>query len=302
MISNNKYLAYIALFLGIAVSISAYAQKTIVYDVATDTENKLVILFNTSLQLDSAPIFNKRKKALTDDEAFKTEYYHIDTRFITLFETDGSALLIDTGGNFFIQDIDSFEAKPKPLRINVDTIGAGKKNIIIEASSRDLENLKVFVIPYDKYYLSSGEPTVKTQLSFKLEEIIYGAKNKVPPRLLDLWHEKVSFVPANRKVLYNFSVVIPPSMANREGKKILMVYDLSNQVVAIFPDLNKEVNVLRRENIISKTYIYKLYFNDEEVKKGLIHFLSPEDEEKKRLESQEQETKPEPKTEEEKED
>lgn len=284
MSCSNKYQFYIGLLLGIVLSFSTKAQKTIVYDIATETESKLVFLFNTSLQLDSAPIFNKKKRALTADEAYQTEYYHNDSRFIPLFEADGSALLIDTGGYLFTRDNDNFEAKPKPLNINIDTLGAGKKNLIIEVSSRDLENLKIFVIPYTKYYLSSGDPNVKSQLSLKLEEIIYGAKNKVPPRLLDLWKEQVSFVPADRKVLYNFSVVLPPSMAHREGNKILMIYDLSHQVVAIFPDLNKTENILYRENIISKTYIYKLYFNEEEVKKGFIHFLSPEDEEKKRLE------------------
>lgn len=269
------------LLLSITITLNLKAQKTIVYDIATNTENKKVLLFNTSLQLDSAPIFTKSKRVLTEDEAYKTEFYHADTRFFTLFEADGSALLIDTGGGLFLQDIDNFDAKPKSIYLNIDTLGAGKKNIVIEVSNQDLENLKIFVTPYTQYYLSSGEPKVKTQIALKLEEIIYGAKNKVPPRLLDLWNEKVTFDPANRKVLYNFKVLLPPSMVQREGKRTLMVYDLSHQVVAIFPNLDKEINILTRDNIITKTYIYKLYFNDEEVKKGFLHFLSPEDEQKK---------------------
>lgn len=303
MTSIKKYKSYAAIVLSLLLCFTAQGQKTIVFDIATETENKLILLFNTSLQLDSTPIFNHKKRALTEDEAYKTEFYHSDTRFFTLFEADGSALLIDTGGNLFTQDIDNFEAKPKPLYINIDTLGSGKKNLILETSSKDLENLKIFVIPYTKYYLSNGDPKVQTQLSLKLEEIIYGAKNKVPPRLLDAWKEQVSFIPENRKILYNFSIILPPSMANRKGKKTLMVYDLANQVVAIFPHLDKTNNILLRENIITKTYIYKLYFNEEEVKKGFLHFLSPEDEKKKNeAENTPPHTAPETKEEEKKED
>lgn len=294
MNDKHKYQKYFTVVLIFLIHLSTNAQKSIVYDIATSIDNKQLLLFNTTFALDSALIKRKNGRALTVDEAYATEFYHSDIRFFTLFEADGSALLIDTGGNLFTQDIENFDAKPKALHINIDTLGIGKKNIIIEASSVDLENLKVFVIPYSKYIYKEGEPSARTQLSLKLEEIIYGAKNKVPPRLLDLWKEQVGFEPANRKVLYNFSVLLPASMANREGEKILMLYDLSNQVVAIFPDLDKTQNTLRRENIISKTYIYKLYFNDEEVKKGLIHFLSPEDEEKKRLESEKPAPKAEP--------
>ncbi len=258
------------------------AQKTIAFDIATSTDSKQILLFNTSLHLDSAPIYTTKKRKLSVDEAYASEYYHNEIQFFQLFEADGSALLIDTGGYLYLQDNENIEAKPKPLYINIDTLGLGRKNLIIETSSKDLENLKLFVIPYAKYTFKGGEPNVKSQLSLRLEEIIYGAKNKVPPRLLDLWNEQVKFIPENRKILYNFSIILPPSMVYRKGEKTLMVYDLANQVVAIFPNLDKDVNVLRRENIMTKTYIYKLYFNEEEVKKGFLHFLSPEDEQKKK--------------------
>lgn len=279
--TRKNIIYYLFIVLGMLQSTAVVAQNTIVYDIATDSESKQIFLFNTTLKSDSAPIFNKANKQLTEYDAYVSDNFHIDIRFFTLFEADGSALLIDTGGNFFTLDNENIEAKPKPLYINIDTLGAGKKNIVIETSSNDLENLKVFVIPYAKYRLAAGEPKVKTQMSFRIEEIIYGAKNKVPPRLLDIWKEEVSFVPENRKVLYNFSVILPQSMVNRSGERTLMVYDLANQVVAIYPHLNKKNNVLYRENIMTKTYIYKLYFNDEEVKKGFLHFLSPEDEQKK---------------------
>lgn len=296
-----KHINYpLLLLVSLLQCVALNAQRTISFDITTDYDSKQVLLFNTNLYADSAPLVNKAKRKLTEDEAFASEYSHSDMRFFTLFEADGSALLIDTGGYFYIIDNDNVNAKEKPLYINIDTIGAGKKNIIIEASSRDLVNLKIFVTPYANYRVSDAEPKVRTQLSLKLEEIIYGAKNKVPPRLLDMWNEQVSFTPTNRKILYNFSVILPSSMANREGKKTLMVYDLANQVVAIFPDLNKEINTLRRENIMTKTYIYKLYFNEEEVKKGFLHFLSPEDEQKKKeAENTHSPPEPEPETKEE---
>jgi len=280
---KHKYIYYIPLIvISLIHCVAINAQRTIIYDVATAFTSKQVLLFNTNLYADSTPLINKAGKKLTEDEAIASEYEHSEMRFFTLFEADGSALLIDTGGYFYSIDNDDINAKAKPLHINIDTIGAGKKNIIIETSSQDLVHLKIFVIPYVNYKLSGGNPKVKTQLSLKLEEVIYGAKNKVPPRLLDEWNEQVGFIPENRKILYSFSVIFPPSMANRKGKKTLMVYDLSRQVVAIFSNLDKPKNTLHRENIMSKTYIYKLYFNDEEVKSGLLHFLSPEDEGKRK--------------------
>lgn len=283
------------LVIGVLQSVAVQAQNTIAYDISTSTDYKRVFLFNTQLRADSAPIFNKAGRKLSEEEAFAMDNPHADYRFVTLFESDGSALLLDTGGNLFLQNVEDFEAKPKPLHINIDTLGVKTENVIIETSSNDLENLKLFVIPYSKYKVSNGEPAVKTQMSLRLEEIIYGAKGKVPPRLLDMWREQIKFIPENRKILYDFTLVLPESMVYREGTITMMIYDLSYQVVAIFPDLQKAVNVIRRDNILTNTYVYKIFFNEEEVKKGLIHFLSPEDE-KKKQEELNQQNKPKPET------
>lgn len=271
-----------------------HGQQTISYDITTATDFKKVFLFNTQLPADSAKLKNKAGRPLPDDNVYALEFSHIiNTEFI-LFEADGSALIIDTGGNFLMRNLENFDAKPIPLHINIDTLGLGRKNLIIECSNRDLENLVVYAVPYSKYRLANAEPAVNTKLSFRLEEIIYGAKGKIPPRLIDLWREQIKFDPENRKILYDFKVILPKDMLKR-GTVSLMIYDLTYQVVAIFPELKKPINTIKRDNIITNTYVYKIFINgDEEVKKGLIHFLSPEDEEKKQKALEEQQTPPAP--------
>jgi hypothetical protein len=260
---------------------SAFAQKTIAFDISTQNDNKRVFLFNTRLKTDSVHLKNKAGKNLPADNVFPADYPHKYAPEIILFEADGSVLFIDTGGNFYMRDVENIDAKPISLKINIDTLGLGKKNLVIECSNRDLENLEVFVVPFDKYRVASAMPQVTTKLSFRLEEIIYGAKGKTPPRLLDLWKDQIQFNPEDRKILYDFQLILPIDMVKR-GKTTLIIYDLSYQVVAIYPDLTKTVNVITRDNIISATYVYKIFMNGkEEVKKGLIHYLSPEDEQKK---------------------
>jgi hypothetical protein len=260
---------------------SAFAQQTIAFDISTQNDNKRVFLFNTRQQVDSVHLKNKAGKNLPADNVFPADYPHKYAPEIILFEADGSVLYIDTGGNFYMRDVENFEAKPISLKINIDTLGLGKKNLMIECSNRDLENLEVFVVPFDKYRVASTTPQVTTKINFRLEEIIYGAKGKTPPRLLDLWKEQIQFNPADRKILYDYQLILPFDMVKR-GKVTLIVYDLSYQVVAIYPDMTKTVNTITRDNIISATYVYKIFMNGkEEVKKGLIHYLSPEDEQKK---------------------
>ncbi len=280
--------------IGIILCIRLHGQQTISYDITTATDYKKVFLFNTLLASDSAKLKNKAGRTLPDENVYALEFSHIiNTEFI-LFETNGSALVIDTGGNFFMRNLENFDAKPIPLHINIDTLGLGIENLIIECSNRDLENLVVYVVPYSKYRLANTEPAVNTKLSFRLEEIIYGAKGKVPPRLIDLWREQIKFDPENRKVLYDFKVIVPKDMLKR-GTVSLMIYDLSYQVVAIFPELKNPINTITRDNIITNTYVYKIFINgDEEVKKGLIHFLSPEDEEKKQKALEELQNPPTP--------
>lgn len=285
---------FLLVLVGIILCTRLHGQQTIAYDVTTATDYKKVFLFNTLLATDSAKLKNKAGRPLSDDNVYALEFSHIiNTEFI-LFETDGSALVIDTGGNFLLRNMENFDAKPIPLHINIDTLGLGKKNLIIECSNRDLENLVVYVVPYSKYRLANIEPAVTTKLTFRLEEIIYGAKGKVPPRLIDLWREQIKFDPENRKIMYEFKLILPKDMLKR-GTVSLMIYDLTYQVVAIFPELKLPVNNIKRDNIITNTYVYKIFINgDEEVKKGLIHFLSPEDEEKKQkaLEEQQNQSAP----------
>lgn len=268
------------------------AQQTIAFDITTTTDFKKAFLFNTTRLADSTKLLNKAGKKLPDDWVYALEFPHIINNEIILFEADGSALLIDSGGNFMMRDMEKVDAKAIPLHINIDTLGLGKKDLMIECSNRDLENLVIYVQPFSQYKVAGSEPTVKSKFTFRLEEIIYGAKGKIPPRLIDLWREQVKIEPENRKVLYEFSVIVPKDMLKR-GTVSLMIYDLSYQVVAIFPELKKTVNVIKRDNIITNTYVYKIFINgDEEVKKGLIHFLSPEDEEKKQKELEEQQNPP----------
>ena len=225
---------FLLVLVGIILCTRLHGQQTIAYDVTTATDYKKVFLFNTLLATDSAKLKNKAGRPLSDDNVYALEFSHIiNTEFI-LFETDGSALVIDTGGNFLLRNMENFDAKPIPLHINIDTLGLGKKNLIIECSNRDLENLVLYVVPYSKYRLANIEPAVTTKLTFRLEEIIYGAKGKVPPRLIDLWREQIKFDPENRKIMYEFKVILPKDMLKR-GTVSLMIYDLTYQVVAIFP-------------------------------------------------------------------
>lgn len=260
---------------------AANAQQTISFDITTASDNKRIFLFNTQLPGDSVVFKNKQGKKLPAESVIPSEFSHLLAPEIILFESDGSMLYIDSGGNFFIRDVENPDAKPVSLKTNLDTLKLGKKNLVIECSSRDLENLEVFVVPFEKYAVSNAVPQVNTKLTFRLEDIIYGAKGVTPPRLLDLWKEQITFDPADRKVMYDYKLILPKEMVKR-GKVTLIIYDLSYQVVAIYPDLVKPVNVIKRDNIISATYVYKVFMNGkEEVKKGLIHYLSPEDEQKK---------------------
>lgn len=257
-------------------------QQTIAFDINTPNTYKRLFLFNTQLIADSVELKNTSGKRLPAEYITPMEYVHAYAPEIILFEAGGSIFYIDTAGDFYLRDSERPDNKPVSMGFNVDTFNLGNKDIIFECVEKDAgENLVVYAIPLSKYKVAATEPQVSTKLTFNIEEIIYTAKGKVPPRLLAKWKDEISFNPENRKIMYEFSVNMPRDMVRR-GNVTLMIYDLSNQVVAIYPNIKKPVTLLKRENIMSATYIYKVFFNgDEEVKKGLIHFMTPDEEERK---------------------
>lgn len=279
-ITANIKILFLAAFCLLAASRSN-AQKTIAVDINNSDYSKRFFLYNTKYITDSIYWKNSAGKNIPRDEIYAADLRHNLVEEIVLFETDGSLLCIDTGGNFYMRDGTNPDSKPVYLKTNIDELGLGHKNIILECSNADLENLYVYAIPYASYKVSAKEPSVPTKLTVRLEDLIYGAKGKTPPRLLSLWEEEIKIDPEDRKILYEFRVYLPKEMIVR-GKATMMIYDLSHQVVAIYPNLNKLVNVVRRENIMSATYVYKIFFGEEEVKKGLIHYLSPENEAKEK--------------------
>lgn len=281
----NGFLSHIKILLivipGLFSFITAHGQHSLTIDISPPGSYKRVLMFNTRLRADSLKLQNATGKQIPKDYVFAAPLFHKNTPEFSLYETGGSALVMDTGGNLYMRDLENPDAKPIPLKMNIDTVGLGKKDIMIECSDRDPLNLVIYVFPASQYKVTDLEPKVTTKITIRLEELIYGAKGKVPPRLLDLWKDQVRIDPDNRRVLYDFTLILPKDMVKR-GEVTLMIYDLSNQVVAIYPNLKKTENVIKRDNIMTNTYIYKVYLNGtEEVKKGLIHYLSPENEEKK---------------------
>ncbi|HYG15959.1 MAG TPA: hypothetical protein VEC12_09420 [Bacteroidia bacterium] len=256
-------------------------QQTIAFDINTPNTYKRLFLFNTQLPADSVELKNTAGKSLPSEYITPMEYAHVYAPEIILFEAEGSLFCIDTAGNFYLRDTEKPDSKPVSLGICIDTLNLGMKDIILECSEKDMENLVVYAVPLSKYKVAGTEPQVSTKLTFNIEEIVYTAKGKVPPTLLASWKDKITFDPENRKVMYEFKINMPRDMVRR-GSVTLIIYDLSNQVVAIYPDIKKTTTALKRENIMSATYIYKVFFNgDEEVKKGLIHFMSPDEDERK---------------------
>lgn len=263
----------------------AVGQTSFAIDIAPPGSYKRIVLFNTKIKPDSLKLLNANGKPLPKQYIATTELPHIEHPEFVLFEEDGSALIIDTGGNLFMRNTENEKALPISLKTNIDSLGLGLKNLIIECSTRDMENLVIYVCPAAKFKVQSTEPTITTKFVFKLDDILYGAKGKVSPKMVAAWQNQVQINPEDRKVMYDYKLILPRDMIKR-GQVTLMIYDLSHQVVAIYPDLKKTENIIKRDNIMTNTYIYRVFFNGEtEVKKGLIHYLSPENE-KKKLEEQ----------------
>lgn len=267
----------------------AIGQTSFAIDISPPGSYKRVVLFNTKTKTDSIKLLNTNGKPLPKQYVVAIPMHHVEYPEITLFEEEGSALVIDTGGNLLMRNMENDKALPVPLKINIDSLGLGVKNLVIECCTSDMENLVLYVSPASQYKVQSTEPTLKTKFVFKLDEILYGAKGKASPKMVAAWQSQIQINPEDRKVLYDYKLLLPKDMIKR-GQVTLMIYDMSHQVVAIYPDLKKTENIIKRDNIMTNTYIYRVFFNGEvEIKKGLIHYLSPENE-KKKLEEQSNKT------------
>jgi|GEM_PF-2314488 len=196
---------------------------------------------------------------------------------VLLYDRSGVAIFMDTLGNLFSKDNYKIDSKPFYLQIHINQLLKDRKDMVLEADDSDYDSLILRAIPLKDYRLGRVNKKGATQIAIYYDNFTYPAKGELSPAVLNKLYDGIKMIPKDGKVEDKLTIIIPISEVNVPGSFSLYIYDLRGNILRMYTNLNQEENIIYRENLISGTYRYIIYFDSGkiEIKKGMLNFKEP---------------------------
>lgn len=240
-----------------------------------DVDHRCMV-FNSNLSCDSLELLDYRGKK-PDPEmlvCYTTEYAESD---LMLYEKNGVSIYADSNGNLYSKDNYGITSQPYYLNITLKQLHKGRENIVIEADDYDYDSLVLRAIPLKDYRLGRVNSKTISRVAIYYDNFTYPAKGELSPTLLNQLYDGVKMIPEDGKVEDKLTIIIPVDLVNVPGTFSLYIYDLKGNILRMETGLNQKENIIFRENFMSGTYRYAIFFGPQrtEIKKGMLHFKEP---------------------------
>lgn len=231
------------------------------------------VVFNSSKTCDSLGLKDYQGKKPDADllVCYEQEYSESD---LLIHDRNGVAVFVDSTGALYSKDNYAPKASPYYLNLNIHQLLKGRKDIVVEADDSDYDSLVIRAIPLSEYRLGRINKKGATQIALYYDNFTYPAKGELAPAVLNQLYDGIKMFPEDGKVEDKITIYIPMEVVNVPGSFSLYIYDLQGNILRMYTDLDKNENVLYRENLISGTYRYAIFFDSGkiEVKKGMLNF------------------------------
>ncbi|MBI1221669.1 MAG: hypothetical protein GC180_03610 [Bacteroidetes bacterium] len=200
-----------------------------------------------------------------------------DENDLMLYEKNGVAIYVDSAGQLYSKDNYGLLAKPYYLNISLKELTKGKDNIIVEADDYDYDSLVLRAIPTMDYRLGKKNTKSISRVAIYYDNFTYPAKGELSPTLLNELYDGIKMIPEDGKVEDKLTIIIPVDRVNVPGTFSLYIYDLKGNILRMETGLKSRENFIYRENLMSGTYRYAIFFGPQrtEIKKGMFHFIEP---------------------------
>ena len=234
------------------------------------------VMVNQTVTCDSLGMldYNGRKPHADALICYEAEYLESD---LMLYEKNGVSIYVDSSGELYSKDNYGLSAKPFYLNINLRQLHLDKENIIIEADDNDYDSLVLRGIALKDYRLGRSNKKAVSKVTLYYDNFTYPAKGELSPNQLNALYDGIRFIPEDGKVEDKLVVIIPVDVINVPGTFSLYIYDLKGNILRMETNLTKAENIIYRENFMSGTYRYAIFFGPQrtEIKKGMLHFKEP---------------------------
>lgn len=193
---------------------------------------------------------------------------------ILLYERAGIGIYMDSSGALYSQNNYAMSPSPYALNLNINQLLKGRRDMVIEADDSDYDSLIIRAVPLNEYRLGRSNTKGATQVALYYDNFTYPAMGELSPAILNKLQEGIKIFPEDGKVEDKLTIYIPMDLVNVPGNFSLYIYDLRGNILRMYTNLTQEENILHRENLMSGTYRYAIYFGPArvEVKKGMLNF------------------------------
>lgn len=231
------------------------------------------MIFNSSKTCDSLDLRDFQNKKPDPDLLVCHVEDHTGSD-IMLYEKAGIGIYMDSTGSLYSKNNYAVSPIPYPLNLNIDRLLKGRKDMVVEADDSDYDSLVIRAVPLSEYRLGRVNKKGASQIALFYDNFTYPAMGELSPVILNKLQDGIKIFPEDGKVEDKITIYIPMEIVNVPGSFSLYIYDLRGNVLRMFTDLDQNENVLHRENLMSGTYRYAIYFGPAkvEVKKGMLNF------------------------------
>lgn len=257
-------------------SLAASAQKITHFEGYFNYIDHRCMLMNSTKTCDSLQLKDYLGKK-PDPElliCYEQDYTGLD---VMIYDRNGVAIFMDSLGNLYSKDNYKTDSKPYYLNIHIKDLLKGRTDMVVEADDSDYDSLVLRAIPLKDYRLGRENKKGATQIAIYYDNFTYPAKGELSPAVMNKLYDGIKMIPEDGKVEDKLTIIIPINEVNVPGSFSLYIYDLRGNILRMYTNLNKVENIIYRENFMSGTYRYVIYFDSGkvEIRKGMLNFKEP---------------------------
>ncbi len=234
-------------------------------------------LFNSDKPCDSLNFRDYTGKEMGQDEVICYTQEYDGVTPLQLYDRNGVAVFVDSLGNLYSFDSYNPQAKPFYLNINLRQLIRGRQNIVLECDDRDYDSLVIWAIPFENYRLGRENRKGANKVAIYYDNFVYPAKGELSPTSISKLQQGFRMIPEDGKVEDKLTLLIPVQEVGVPGSFSLYIYDLKGNILRMYTRITEEETIIYRENFMSGTYRYAVFFDPGrvEIRKGLLHFIEP---------------------------